>query len=162
MFPDKLRVVKDSTHVEDVNQTNTNQETSYQDTTKNEKKVRRLWKSFSVESTSNGTSDSSPLTPGIDDVQDLHHGIGGKKNYDVQHFSSKKFGAVLPDLKYQLAEQGDKEAQMDLARELLINVNSDALTEDEVQDYEERAMFWLLRAAEQGHQEAVDAIKVTR
>ena len=117
-------------------------------TQKNEKKMRRLWKSFSVETSFNGPhghgDSSSPQTPG--GVEEVFP-------------DKKKYGAVLPALKFQLAEQGDKTAQLDLAREILINVNSDGLTDEEVLECEERAMYWLLRAAEQGSSEAVDTIK---
>ena len=121
-------------------------------TQKNEKKMRRLWKSFSVETSFNGApghgnSESSPNTPGVEEV--FLDGVKDKKRY----------GAVLPTLKFQLAEQGDKTAQLDLAREILINLNSDGLGEEEVLECEERAMYWLLRAAEQGSGEAVDTIK---
>ena len=68
---------------------------------------------------------------------------------------------MVSDLKHQMAEQGDTTAQLDLAREILISVTDNKeISDEEVSDAEERAMYWLLRAAEQGSDEARETIKV--
>ena len=109
---------------------------------KSEKKMRRLWKSFSVDPQSDHPS------PGVEELLDHGQGV-------------RRFGAVVSDLKQQMAEQGDTTAQLDLAREILISVTDNKeISDEEVSDAEERAMYWLLRAAEQGSDEARETIKV--
>ena len=69
-------------------------------TAQNEKRPRRLWKSFSVVSASSELDTSSP---GVEEVSQV---------------SQLKYGNVVPALRLQLAEQGDSCAQVEVAREL--------------------------------------------
>ena len=107
-----------------------------------EKKMRRLWKSFSEEP----VSFTLPTSEEKADEK-----------------SGKRFGSVLPALRLQLAEQGDSGAQLELARELLVTASIARIgegQEEEAEESEEMAVFWLLRAAEQGEDEAMDTLKV--
>ena len=108
-------------------------------TAQSEKRPRRLWKSFSVESAGSELGSS----PGVEEVSQL------------------RYGSVVPALRLQLAEQGDTCAQVEVARELLVTVTtSTSLGVEEVASLEERAVYWLLRAAEQGHTEARSTLQV--
>ena len=112
-------------------------------TAQNEKRPRRLWKSFSVESAG---SELGPSSPGVEEVCQV---------------SQLRYGSVVPALRLQLAEQGDSCAQVEVARELLVTVTtSTSLAGEEVASLEERAVYWLLRAAEQGHTEARSTLQV--
>ena len=114
-------------------------------TAQNEKRPRRLWKSFSVESGGSELGPSSP-GPGVEEVCGV---------------SQLRYGSVVPALRLQLAEQGDSCAQVEVARELLLTVTTSThLAGEEVASLEERAVYWLLRAAEQGHTEARSTLKV--
>ena len=110
----------------------------------NEKRPRRLWKSFSVESAGSELGPSSP-GPGVEEVCQV---------------SQLRYGSVVPALRLQLAEQGDTCAQVEVARELLLTVTTSTLAGEEVASLEERAVYWLLRAAEQGHTEARSTLQV--
>ena len=109
-----------------------------------EKKMRRLWKSFSEESGPGGG-----LSPDSEESKD-------------ENLEKKRFGSVLPALRLQLAEQGDPGAQMELARELLVaaSLARREETEEEAGGCEEAAVFWLIRAAEQGEAEAMATLQV--
>ena len=112
-------------------------------TAQNEKRPRRLWKSFSVETAGSELGASSP---GVEEVSQV---------------SQLKYGNVVPALRLQLAEQGDSCAQVEVARELLVTVTTCTnLAVEEVASLEERAVYWLLRAAEQGHTEARSTLQV--
>ena len=111
-------------------------------TAQNEKRPRRLWKSFSVESAG---SELGPSSPGVEEVCQV---------------SQLRYGSVVPALRLQLAEQGDSCAQVEVARELLVTVTTSTLAVEEVASLEERAVYWLLRAAEQGHTEARSTLQV--
>ena len=111
-------------------------------TAQNEKRPRRLWKSFSVESAG---SELGPSSPGVEEVCQV---------------SQLRYGSVVPALRLQLAEQGDSCAQVEVARELLVTVTTSTLAGEEVASLEERAVYWLLRAAEQGHTEARSTLQV--
>ena len=104
--------------------------------------MRRLWKSFSEE-------------PGVGLCKDSEE----KKDESSER---KKFGSVLPALRLQLAEQGDPGAQMELARELLVSANMARReeAEEEAGEWEEAAVFWLIRAAEEGEEEAMATLQV--
>ena len=108
-----------------------------------ERKMRRLWKSFSED-------------PGVGLCQDSEE----KKDESAER---KRFGSVLPALRLQLAEQGDPGAQMELARELLVSANMarrEEAEEEEAGEWEEAAVFWLIRAAEEGEEEAMATLQV--
>lgn len=107
-----------------------------------ERKMRRLWKSFSE-------------GPGGGLCQDSEE----KKD---ENTGRKRFGSVLPDLRLQLAEQGDPGAQLELARELLVSANMARReeAEEEAGECEEVAVFWLIRAAEEGEEEAMATLQV--
>ena len=79
-----------------------------------------------------------------------------------ESLEKKRFGSVLPALRLQLAEQGDPGAQMELARELLVtaSLNRREEAEEEAGGCEEAAVFWLIRAAEQGEAEAMATLQV--
>ena len=113
-------------------------------TAQSEKRPRRLWKSFSVESAGSELGPSSP-GPGVEEVCQV---------------SQLRYGSVVPALRLQLAEQGDSCAQVEVARELLVTVTTSTLAGEEVASLEERAVYWLLRAAEQGHTEARSTLQV--
>ena len=68
------------------------------------------------------------------------------------------YGGVVPHLRERLAEQGDATAQLEVARELLVAVAGGEVAGGEVAAQEELAMYWLLRAAEQGQGEARDTV----
>ena len=107
-----------------------------------ERKMRRLWKSFSDEPGGGLSQDS-------DEKKD-------------ESSDRKRFGSVLPALRLQLAEQGDPGAQLELARELLVSANMARRdqAEEEARDCEEAAVFWLIRAAEEGEEEAMATLQV--
>ena len=107
-----------------------------------ERKMRRLWKSFSDEPGGGLSQDS-------DEKKD-------------ESSDRKRFGSVLPALRLQLAEQGDTGAQLELARELLVSANMARRdqAEEEAGDCEEAAVFWLIRAAEEGEEEAMATLQV--
>ena len=107
-----------------------------------ERKMRRLWKSFSDEPGGGLSQDS-------DEKKD-------------ESSDRKRFGSVLPALRLQLAEQGDTGAQLELARELLVSANMARRdqAEEEAGDCEEAAVFWLIRAAEEGVEEAMATLQV--
>ena len=107
-----------------------------------ERKMRRLWKSFSEEPGSGLAQDS-------DEKKD-------------ESSDRKRFGSVLPALRLQLAEQGDPGAQLELARELLVSANMARRdqAEEEAEDCEEAAVFWLIRAAGEGEEEAMATLQV--
>ena len=107
-----------------------------------ERKMRRLWKSFSDEPGGGLSQDS-------DEKKD-------------ESSDRKRFGSVLPALRLQLAEQGDPGAQLELARELLVSANMARRdqAEEEAGDCEEAAVFWLIRAAEEGEEEAMATLQV--
>ena len=117
-----------------------------------EKKMRRQWKSFSIDRSNSSPSDpaSSPVTE-----SPILEKIFSTGN---QPLTGEKYGEVIPALKIQLAEQGSLQSQLELSRELLIQAASTDLTEEEKADMEEQAMYWLLRAAEQGAEEAVETL----
>ena len=109
-----------------------------------ERKMRRLWKSFSEEPGPGGG-----LTPDSEERKD-------------ESLDQKRFGSVLPALRLQLAEQGDPGAQLELARELLMSASL-ARREgagEEAGGCEEAAVFWLIRAAEEGEAEAMATLQV--
>ena len=110
-----------------------------------EKKSRRLWKSFSLDPREVGYEKNQERS----EVEDLTTG-------EMRRVES--YGEVVPAMRLQLAEQGDTQAQLEVARELLILV-AGGVEGEEVKQLEERAMYWLLRAAEQGSSEAVETIK---
>ena len=107
-----------------------------------ERKMRRLWKSFSDEPGGGLSQDS-------DEKKD-------------ESSDRKRFGSVLPALRLQLAEQGDPGAQLELARELLVTASLARREEEEEEagDCEEAAVFWLIRAAEEGEEEAMATLQV--
>ena len=99
-----------------------------------------MWKSFSMEPR-----------------EVSHEDLMSSEGAAVKEVSSS-YGEVVPAIRYQLAEQGNTQAQLEVARELLIQAKGEE-EEEEVKQLEERAMYWLLRAAEQGDTEAVQTIK---
>ena len=105
-----------------------------------ERKMRRLWKSVSEE-------------PGVGLTQDCD---------ERAEEDRKRFGSVLPALRLQLAEQGDPGAQLELARELLVAASLARRegAEEEAGSLEEDAVFWLIRAAEEGEEEAMETLQV--
>ena len=109
-----------------------------------ERKMRRLWKSFSEESGPGGG-----LSPDYEERKD-------------DSLEKNRFGSVLPALRLQLAEQGDPGAQLELARELLVTASLARReeAEEEAGGCEEAAVFWLIRAAEQGEAEAMATLQV--
>ena len=111
-----------------------------------ERKMRRLWKSFSEDS---GPVLGGGLSPDTEESKD-------------ETLEKKRFGSVLPALRLQLAEQGDPGAQLELARELLVTASLARREEgdEEAGGCEEAAVFWLIRAAEQGEAEAMTTLQV--
>ena len=117
-----------------------------------EKRIRRQWKSFNIDR-STSVPNGQPSPP------------AGDSPILDEFFSSANlppagegYGEVIPVLKSQLAEQGDLECQLELSRDILIKTASDDLAEEEKAELEEEAMYWLLRAAEQGSEEAVETL----
>jgi len=72
--------------------------------------------------------------------------------------SGSSYGGVVPLLRLRLAEQGDPTAQLEIAREVLLRVAGGQVPETEVAAQEEVAVYWLLRAAEQGDSEAQETL----
>ena len=109
-----------------------------------ERKMRRLWKSFSEEPGPGGG-----LSPDSEERKD-------------ESLEQKRFGSVLPALRLQLAEQGDPGAQQELARELLVAASLARREgeEEKAGGCEEAAVFWLIRAAEEGEAEAMATLQV--
>ena len=104
-----------------------------------DKKGRRLWKSFSVEASEE---------------------VAGSEGAAVKEVSwGSRYGEVVPAIRLQLAEQDNIEAQLRLARELLLEAQLAGRGEEEAAQCEERALYWLLRAAQQGDTEAGDTIR---
>jgi len=68
------------------------------------------------------------------------------------------YGGVVPQLRLRLAEQVDPTAQLEIAREVLLRVAGGQVPETEVAAQEEVAVYWLLRAAEQGEREAQETL----
>ena len=109
-----------------------------------DKKGRRLWKSFSVEASQARQGEEMVSSEGA----------------AVKEVSwSSQYGCVVPAIRYQLAEQDNIEAQLSLARELLVRAQVAGLDQEEVDQAEERAVYWLLRAAQQGDTEAGQTIR---
>ena len=101
-----------------------------------DKKGRRLWKSFSVEA-----SQPSQARPGEEVVS--------SEGAAVKEVSWRsRYGEVVPAIRFQLAEQDNVEAQLSLARELLVEAQVGGRGEEEAAQCEERAVYWLLRAAQ--------------
>ena len=101
-----------------------------------EKKMRRQWRSQS-------SAQEPQLSSTI--LEDF---------FQKEIKRSETYGEVVPQLRACLAEQGDATAQLELAREVLVRVAGGEVPEGEVEEQEELAMYWLLRAAEQGQEEA--------
>lgn len=128
--------------------------------TTSERRIRRQWKSTS-------SAPSSPVESPLDcvaAVTDIKPSIcvTSEKKQDWQQYGHQcghQYGGVTNTLREQLAQQGDPGAQLHLAREILIQVAGGNLeTQEEISHREELAMYWLLRAAQQGEQEARDTV----
>ena len=110
-----------------------------------EKKTRRLWKSFSVEASQASQASEEMVSSEGAGVKEVNWRSG--------------YGEVVPAIRFQLAEQDNIEAQLSLGRELLVQAQAQGLGEEEVAGCEERALYWLLRAAQQGDTEAGQTVR---
>jgi len=72
---------------------------------------------------------------------------------DLKEFIPQ-YGQVVPELRGKLANQGCSQSQLYLARELLIQAADIDVDKEEQSLLEERAVYWLIKASERGHQEA--------
>ena len=117
-----------------------------------EKRIRRQWKSFNIDRSTSIPNDQPSHQGGESPILDDFF-----SSANLPHVG-EGYGEVIPVLKSQLAEQGDLQSQLELSRDILIKTASDDLTEEEKTELEEEAMYWLLRASEQGSEEAVDTL----
>ena len=113
------------------------------------KKMRRTWKSFSSSDRGDrGVSPGSPL-----EESSVMNDFFRQKAVEECH----NYGEVEQELRGQMAEGGCSRSQMAIARDLLeqaVEGRRRGVEEEELGRMEERAMYWLLRAGEQGDGEA--------
>lgn len=130
------------------------------------KKMRRQWKSFNSGRNTSTPGDNAWDTPfigtNINNPTQRDENMGEDnvfRNPDEIRNQTMNYGSVSHALRSQMAEEGSGEAQLAMARELLVQVAAGDASEENADKMEENAMYWLVRAAQQGEKEAVETVR---
>jgi hypothetical protein len=114
----------------------------------NQRVRRRQWKSFDLQQQQgNDHCEASRLQ---DD--DMYHPC------DIDVFK-KTSDAHFERLREDLAEEGNADSHLKMAKDLLADLNGQLEDEDEVGYRQEQAFFWTMKAAESGNAEAVKNLR---